>query len=361
MRLWNAITLTFVSGLCLSITYAGPVGFVQTNLASNQASVVNPPNPDLQNAWGLASSPTGSPWWLGLNGSGLSELYTGAGVKQALTVTIPGDGSVTGVTFANIGGAFNNDTFLFGSEDGTISGWRNALGTNAEVLQTGLTGNVYKGITVDTTGGHSYALLANFRSGAVDVLKGDLGAPDLTGKFLDPNLPAGYAPFNVQRIGSVIYVTYALQDAAKEDDVPGVGNGYVNSFDLQGNLIQRVTGTGALNSPWGIALAPAGFGDFGGDLLVGNFGDGFIHVFTTSGTPLGTLNDPQGNPISIDGLWALQFGNGGNSGPTNKLFFTAGPNGESDGLFGALAQAPEPGTWVLAGVALLPFLRRLRR
>jgi uncharacterized protein (TIGR03118 family) len=336
------------------------VGFVQTNLASNQASVVNPPNPDLQNPWGLAATGT-SPWWLGLNGTGLSELYNGAGVKQALTVTIQGDGSVTGVVASGVAGSFNGDAFLFASEDGTFSGWRGALGTTAEVLATGSTDNVYKGIAASNISGNAYAYLANFRSGAIDVKKGNPAAPNLTGSFLDPNLPAGYAPFGIQRIGSVIYVTYALQDGAKLDDVPGVGNGYVDAFGLQGNFIQRLVSQGDLNSPWGLALAPADFGDFGGDLLVGNFGDGLIHAYNpTTGAPAGVLLDTTGNPLAIEGLWALQFGNGAAAGPTNRLFFTAGPNDEADGVFGVLVAAPEPGTCLImaGGLALLIARRR---
>ena len=169
-------------------------------------------------------------------------------------VTIPGDGSVTGVSFSNLAGSFNGDTFLFDNEDGTVSGWRTALGTTAETLVPGSAANVYKGLTDATIGGTEYAYLANFRSGAIDVLKGNAAAPPLTGTFTDPNLPAGYAPFDVQNLNGVIYVTYAVQDAAKHDDVAGPGNGIVDAFDLQGNLLrpaghqrraQLAVGTGA--------------------------------------------------------------------------------------------------------------------
>jgi uncharacterized protein (TIGR03118 family) len=362
MRRFVGLTLTFLSGWCLSsLAFAGPVGFEQINLASDLASLVGSPNPDILNAWGLASS-SSSPWWIGLNGNGNAEVYSGAGVKQSVFATIPGDDTVTGVVFSGVTGSFNGDLFLFGSEDGTVSGWRGSLGTAAETLVTGSTANVYKGITDATIGGNEYAYLANFRTGAVDVLKGNAAAPSLTGNFTDPNIPAGFAPFGIQHIGSLIYVTYAMQDGAKHDDVPGAGNGFVDAFDLQGNLLQHLISNGTLNSPWGLALAPAGFGDFGGDLLVGNFGDGSIHAFNpTTGAPVGTLTDGSGNPLSIDGLWSLQFGNGGAAGPTTTLFFTAGPNGEADGLFGELVTAPEPATWMLGLVGLLPLLRRLRR
>jgi uncharacterized protein (TIGR03118 family) len=173
-------------------------------------------------------------------------------------------------------------------------------------------------------------------------------------------LPAGYAPFDVQNLGGVLYVTYAVQDGAKHDDVAGAGNGIVDAYDLQGNLLQRLVTHGKLNSPWGLALAPAGFGDVGGDLLVGNFGDGTINAYTTSGAFVQTLQDSHGNPLVIDGLWGLRFGVGGSAATAETLFFTAGPDGESHGLFGELVQTPEPGTWGLAGVSLLALVFRRR-
>jgi len=345
--------LLFLLSLAAAPAFAGPVGYIQTNLASNAS------DPALINPWGLIATGT-SPFWIGSNGSGVSELYNGAGVKQALVVTIPGDGSVTGVAAAGLAGSFNGDNFLFASEDGTFSGWRGALGTQAERLQLADPNNVYKGLTDATIGGTLYAYLANFHTGVIDVVKGNSGAPDLPGRFNDPNLPSGFAPFNVMNLGGEIYVTYAKQDAAGQDDVAGAGNGIVDVFDVNGNFLRRIQGTGGvLDSPWGLALAPATFGDFGGALLVGNFGDGRIHAFNpTSGLLLGTLGDPSGNPLIIDGLWALRFGNGSGSGSVNTLYFTAGPDGESGGLFGQLVSAPEPGTWMLAGLGLIQILRK---
>ena len=178
-----------------------------------------------------------------------------------------------------------------------------------------------------------------FTAGPLTSFQG-LAPLALPGTFIDPNLPAGYAPFNVQNLGGSLYVTYALQDAAKHDDVPGPGHGYVNVFDLNGNLQRRLISQGPLNSPWGLALAPAKFGAFSNDLLVANFGDGTINAFDPlTGNLLGTLKDSKGNPIVIDGLWSLIFGNGGNGGDPNKLYFTAGPGGEAHGLFGSLAPA----------------------
>jgi uncharacterized protein (TIGR03118 family) len=360
MRKPSHVIITAILTVTLSpVVFATPIGFVQTNLASDQTGVAKVVDPNLVNAWGIAAS-GGSPFWLGANGSGTSVLYNGnTGVKQALVVSIPGNGSVTGVAFSNVAGNFNGDTFLFASEDGTFSGWRGALGTNAEVLALGDPANVYKGLTDANISGNEYAYLANFRSANIDVLKGTGGAPDLAGSFTDPNLPAGYAPFDIENINGVLYVTYAPQDADKKDDVSGPGNGIVDKFDLQGNLLGRLITGGALNSPWGLALAPAGFGDVGGNLLVGNFGDGRINAYnTTTGAFVETLRDANGNPLAIDGLWGLAFGNGGNAGPKGTLFFTAGPVNESHGLFGELNTAPEPATWLLTSGSLLVLVLR---
>src|SRR5580765_590065 len=304
-----------------SALIAGPVGFIQTNLASDVPGLAQFTDSDLVNAWGMAAS-NASPVWIGANGGGVSVLYNRAGVKQALVVTMAGDKSVTGVAFSNVPGFFNGDTFLFANEDGTIGGWRGALGTQAETLQLASAANVYKGLTDATIGTNVYAYAANFRNATIDVLKGNAAAPNLTGNFTDPNLPAGYAPFDVANLGGVLYVTYAVQDPAKHDDVAGAGNGIVDAYDLQGNLLRRLVTNGVLNSPWGLALAPAGFGDVGGDLLVGNFGDGSINAYDlTTKTLVETLKGANGNPLAIDGLWGLAFGNGSGSGSANILYF----------------------------------------
>lgn len=361
MRRWTSLKLLAVISAELTVAIAAPLGFTVNNLASDVPGLAAATDPDLVNAWGMASS-VSSPFWLGANRTGKSVLYNGLGVKQGLIVAIPGVGSVTGVVFSNIAGSFNGDAFLFGSEDGTVSGWRGALGTNAETLVFASFNNVYKGIAEASISGNGYLYLANFRSGNIDVLKGNAGAPDLTGNFTDPNLPSGYAPFDVQNIGGILYVTYALQDGAKHDDVAGAGHGFVDKFDLNGNLLGRLVSRGALNSPWGLTLAPIGFGDVGGDLLVGNFGDGRINAYDPiSGALLETLQDQTGSPLFIDGLWGLRFGNGGSAGSTNTLYFTAGPQGKSHGLFGDLIATPEPGTWLLSGLGLLALSLRGRR
>jgi uncharacterized protein (TIGR03118 family) len=309
----------------------------------------------LKNSWGVSHS-SGSPFWASDDGSGLSTLYavspqTNGTHKLGLEVVIPGAGTPTGQVFntANAS-AFNKDLFLFVSQDGTISGWRGSLGTNAEILQTGSTANVYKGVALDTTGGHSYLLSANFRAGSIDVLKGDAAAPNLAGNFTDPNLPSGYAPFNIALINGRIYVTYAVQNPAKHDDVPAPGNGIVSAFDLNGNLLGRIGSNGTLDSPWGLALAPSGFGKIAGDLLVGNFGDGTINIFSPDpANPafLGQLLAADLKPLSIDGLWGLIPGNDGAAGNSQYLYFTAGPNRQANGLFGLLTPVPEPGSLVL--------------
>ena len=356
--------------LCFIIVPASATPFGVTNLITNDqsANAAQITDPDLQNAWGISYAPPG-PFWVSDNGAGVTTLYqidpsTNLTTKLGLTVSIPGDGSITGQTFNSgfSGGSFNSDLFVFVSEDGTISGWKFALGTTAETLQVGSTLNVYKGTTMETVGAHSYLLSANFRTGTIDVFKGDAAAPDLSGKFVDPNLPSGYAPFNVQNINGNIFVTYAIQDAAKKDEVAGAGNGIVDEYDANGNLIARVGSGGALNAPWGLALAPASFGDFAGDLLVGNFGDGTINVFDLlTNSFVGTLEDKDGNPIVIDGLWGLIPGNGTLAGNASEIYFSAGPNDESDGLFGVIGRVPEPTTLALFAVGLGAITVRRRK
>ncbi len=315
----------------------------------------------LINPWGISASGT-SPFWISDNGAGVSTLYSvdpNTNVASKLSfpspagVMIPGDGSVTGQVF-NGGTGFNSDRFLFVSEDGTISGWRNALGSNAETLQLPDPANIYKGVALDITGGHSYFLSANFHSGNIDVLKGDELAPGLAGKFVDPGLPSGYAPFNISKLGNTIYVTYALQNG--KDDLPGPGHGFVTAFDQNGNFLGRIGTMGTLNSPWGLAIAPGAFGSLAGDLLVGNFGDGHINIFSTdpnSPAFLGQLTDATtGKPLSIDGLWGLIPGNGTGAGSMNDIYFTAGPNGESGGVLGVLQSVPEPSSAVLALISI---------
>ena len=218
-------------------------------------------------------------------------------------------------------------------------------------------GDIYKGLAIGNNGERDFLYAANFHHGDVDVFDSTFVPIALAGSFADPNLPSGYAPFNVQTLGGQLFVTYALQDANGEDDVPGPGHGFVDVFDLNGSLVRRLITGGQLNSPWGLAVAPAGFGPFGGDLLVGNFGDGKINAFDfATGDFHGTLSNSNGDPLVNLGLWGLQFGNGGNGGAIDTLFFTAGipgPDGavEDHGLFGKIEAVPEPAELLLALIA----------
>jgi uncharacterized protein (TIGR03118 family) len=335
-----AASLTLVSSRTLA------AGYLQTNLVSDLPGVAQLQDTNLTNPWGISFSAT-SPFWVSDNGSGLSTLYAVTNdassaphvVKQGLEVAIPG-GVPTGQVFNNTG-FFNNDAFIFAGEDGTISGWRGALGTTAELLAS-RSNAVYKGITLHTNTGTPLLLLANFSEGTVDVYDTNMTLV----QFADTNAPADYAPFNVQNIHGFIFVTFAKVDPVTLDDVSGPGNGLIDVFSVRtGRFFRFATGTdagghlNAINSPWGVALAPFGFGLHGNQLLVGNFGSGTIMAFTPTGLFAGLLRTPGGQPIVIDGLWGLAFGNGGRAGVPRTLYFTAGPNDEEDGLFGALTPA----------------------
>jgi len=323
------------------------VGLVTDSQSANPAQLTDP---GLTNAWGLSYAPTG-PFWISANGSGTSQLYSVDPASQAttkvpLTVTIPGAGNVTGQVFnSQSSGNFNGNAFLFVSEDGTVSGWRGALGSTAETLAVASPANLYKGAAYASIGSSAYLYAANFGTGAVDVIKGSAASQNLTGSFSDPNLPSGYAPFNVQNLGGSLYVTYAKQQPNSADEMAGPGLGIVDRFDLQGQLINRVATGGPLNAPWGLAIAPSSFGSLAGDLLVGNFGDGRINAYDLQTHSFaGQIAGAGGSPLSIDGLWALAVGNDGKAGSSLSLYFTAGPGDEAHGLFGVLAPVPEPGT-----------------
>jgi uncharacterized protein (TIGR03118 family) len=324
--------------------------YEQRNLVSDGAIPAAVVDPDLVNAWGLVSSAT-SPFWVADNGTGKSTLYNVSGatpVKLGLTVLVPG--SPTGAVFNTRGAGFavpgGVSRFIFSSEDGTISGWP-GTGTQAFVAVT-KPGAIYKGLAFAQTDRGDFLYATNFHDGTVDVFNSSFG-PVITAAFADPGIPKGYAPFGIQNVSGTIFVTYALQDEDREDDVPGEGHGYVNAFDTAGNLLYRVASKDELNSPWGIAVAPDDFGKFSGDLLIGNFGDGRIHAFRFRRTGRGELqhhgllHSAEGRPIEIPGLWALEFGNGAAAGPKTTLFFTAGPFDEQNGLFGSLQAVGPPG------------------
>ena len=322
----------------------------KTNLVSDLPGLATFTDPNLTNPWGIATSAT-SPFWIANNRSGLSTIYNSSGTPQALVVTVPpAPGGVTGNPTGIVYNATNDfqvatgatARFIFATEDGTISGWSQAVGATAVLkVNNSASTAVYKGLAIGNNGTANYLYAANFHAGRIDVFDAAYAPATLSGTFADPSLPAGYAPFNIQNLGTVLYVTYALQDASATDDVPGLGHGYINTFDFNGNLLGRFASQGALNSPWGIAIAPAGFGAFANDLLVGNFGDGRIEIFDpATHAYLGQLADGSSLPISIEGLWGLKFGNGGSGGGANTLYFTAGIAGpgqiEDHGLFGSI-------------------------
>jgi uncharacterized protein (TIGR03118 family) len=328
--------------------------FQQVNLVSNIPGLALSTDPNLVNPWGLSHSGT-SPFWVSDNGTGVSTLYNTAGTKLALTVTVPPPaGSPPGTTSKPTGQVFNGTTdfvvtngvasapsrFIFTTEDGTISGWNPTVDPTHAILGADNSASeaIYKGLAIGANASGNFLYAANFHAGTIDVFDKDFHQVQLAGSFSDPNIHRGFAPFNIQNLGGKLYVTYAKQDADGEDDVAGPGNGYVDIFDTDGNLLQRLATRGRLNSPWGLAFAPPSFGEFAGDLLVGNFGDGRINVVDpVSGEFLNQLRDANNRPITIDGLWGLLVGNGGNGGDVGKVYFTAGPNDEADGLFGSIA------------------------
>lgn len=332
-----------VSAFAQSLTYAD--GFYQqTNLVSDLPGAQFTDS-QLVNPWGLVASST-SPWWISDNGTGLSTLYDGQGVKKPLTVTIPvpagSTAAPTGTVFSSTGfnisenGVTAPSRFIFSTEDGTISAWTPTVDQTHAILEVDRSnvgaGAVYKGLAIGSNAAGTFLFATNFRAGTVEMFDTNF---NYVGSFTDPKLPKGYAPFGIQNIGGNLYVTFALQDAAKHDDVAGHGHGFVDLFNTDGHLVRRIASHGDLNSPWGLAMAPANFGKFSNDLLVGNFGDGLIHAFNPlTGAHRGVLTDTHGAPIRISGLWALQFGNGAAAGATNELFFTAGLDGEAHGLFG---------------------------
>jgi uncharacterized protein (TIGR03118 family) len=344
----------------------------QTNLVSDIPGLAKLTDPNLVNAWGISFGPM-TPFWISDNGTGLSTLYSvppsgpPSVSKVPLTVTIPP--TAGGTTSAPTGQVFNGGVgfggavFLFDSEDGVISGWKGPGGTDTVVGVDEGSAAVYKGLAISDPGTSSAVLYAtNFRAATIEAYDPSFAPANLVGNFTDPNLPKGYAPFNDKVINGELYVTYAKQDADKHDDEAGAGNGFVDIFNLDGTLKERLISRGALDSPWGLEIAPSTFGSFAGDLLVGNFGNGMINAYNpTTGAFVGALDGTDGSPLVIDGLWGLTVGNGFSGPPfsggsLDTIYFTAGPNVESDGLFGSLA-VPEPSTWamLLLGFAGLGF------
>lgn len=369
-----------------------PVTVLETDLVGNlpqfidRNGILHAPfvvDPNLVNPWGIAES-SGSPFWVSDNNAGVATLYSVPGANNtpvsinALIVSIPtpldllnGTGTPTGAVFNldlagkgfNIAGVDKNSKatsaaaiFLFATEDGTIVGWNpgiNPMGFDAARAGTygilavdnsggcgAANGAVYKGLAIamDPGSGNTFLYTTNFRAGTVEVYDTSFKRVTLSpDAFTDPGLPHGYAPFNIELNGGMLFVTYARQDKAKHDSVAGHGRGFVDTFDLSGHMLARFASRGHLNAPWGVVRAPTSFGQFAGDILIGNFGDGQINAFDpATGAFLGKVVNTLGQVIEIDGLWTLRVGNGKNGGDANAIYFTAGPNGETDGLFGNL-------------------------
>lgn len=345
-------------------TAAPPNTFLVHNLVSDLPGLADHQDPNLVNPWGSGFGST--PFWIGNNGTGTSTVYDGYGTATTTIVTIPQAGNaghagpVTGVvynSFSSNTNAFDVQSgkpanFIFCSTDGVISAWNGSVsGSAASILyDNSKTGASYDGCAIGGSASAPYLFAANFNAGTVDVYDGSLNldpAP-YANAFANPAIPAGYAPYNIQNIGGTLYVAYAKQDPTKHISVAGAGNGYVATFTLSGTLIANVVMQGALNAPWGVAIAPASFGPFGGALLVGNFGDGKINAFNASaGAMLGTLNDGAGNPIAIPGLWSINFGSGARNEDTGTLYITAGIGGgpnnspvQSHGLLASIQAVP---------------------
>jgi uncharacterized protein (TIGR03118 family) len=357
-----AFVLLLIAVVALLPAVAQAQHYHQTNLVSDVPGLAQLTDPDLVNSWGITRSGA-SPWWVNDNGTGKSTLYNGAGGKLGLVVTVPPPaGSEPGTTSTPTGIVFNTDAdathfvvvnpsdstkfgraqFIFATEDGTIAGWNSTVLATTAILEVPKPATavsaIYKGLAIALhSDGKTYLYAANFLSGKVDVFDSSWSAKTLqVDQFVDPSLPSGYAPFNVQNIGGNIFVTWAKQ-GTPPDEVDGRGLGFVDKFDSGGTLLMRFQRGPWLNAPWGLAMSPANFGKFSNNLLVGNFGSGEIAAFDpATGEFLGRLHSEKGNLV-IPGLWAIGFGGGpANNGPLNTLFFAAGIDDEQHGLFGTL-------------------------
>ncbi|MFC4313813.1 TIGR03118 family protein [Steroidobacter flavus] len=320
-------------------------------LVSNGGIPANFTDPNLINGWGVAFNPNGFVW-VNAADAGKSVLYDGNGQPQSLVVTVPGpgggEGNPTGIVFSGgmdfvvSNGTTNGPArFLFATEQGTIAGWApNVNATNAiQAVDNSSKKAHYTGLALSGNGTTHLLYAANFSQARIDVFDGTFKSVSVPGGFTDSKLPKLYAPFGIQAIGGDIYVTYAKQEEeGGDEEEQGAGLGIVNVFDPEGHLIRRIATRGPLNAPWGIALAPASFGGFGGALLIGNLGDGTINAFgPRSGKFLGALSGADHKPLHVDGLWGMQFGNGISGQETNSLFWAAGPNDESDGAYGVIS------------------------
>jgi uncharacterized protein (TIGR03118 family) len=333
---------------------AGPTGaaggagggtFRQENLVSDEPGVATLTDPNLVNPWGMSRGPN-SPVWVSDNGADVTTLYRGdvpnVPVSQVpLVVSIPG-GAPTGQVFNDttaftVPGTDKPALFIFAGEDGDLSAWNQSVTPLTSAVLVGHDeGAIYKGLALVHGASGPQLLAANFHDNRIDVFDGQFTRLPATGRFSDPSLPKGYAPFNVAEIGGQVFITYALQDADGEDDVAGPAHGFVDVYSDEGAFVRRFASHSVLDSPWGMTIAPPTFGQFAGDLLIGNFGNGHIHAFDPqSGEVLGTLRGTNGRPLAIDGLWGLIVGDSVAGGP-DAVWFSAGPDGEQHGLLGIL-------------------------
>jgi uncharacterized protein (TIGR03118 family) len=360
----NPSALRLVNAACaIALAFSSAVShadtFTQTNLVSDIPGLANNTDPNLKNPWGLSFSAT-SPFWAADQATGVSTLYNGAGVPQPgtpLIVTIPGSATPptgpTGTVFNsaatgfNVGGTKSN--FIFANLNGTISAWNGGAGTTAQV-EVPSSGAVYTGLAQASNATGTFIYAANSGPGAsINVFNGSWAPVTLSGNFTDPLLPSGLVPFNIQNINGNLYVTYAALGPGGKP-MPG---GVVDEFDANGNLVKRIATAGDLFAPWGITLAPTNFGSFSNDILIGNFGNGEILAYdATTDLFLGTLNGSNGTPIVNDRLWALATRNAPGFDP-NALYFSAGINGEADGLIGEITAVPEPTTIIETGFGLI--------
>jgi uncharacterized protein (TIGR03118 family) len=360
---WKSVTL-FAIGLSLLPVVTKAQHYTQTNLVSDQPGVAPVTDPNLVNPWGLTRSPgttarPGSPWWVSDNNSGFSTLYTGAGaiipINGTGTVTIPPPkGSPAGTLATPTGIVFNGSAtdfliapggsgaaFIFVTEDGTISAWAGGAAATLEVDNSdggSPKGAVYKGATSGLVNGKVFLYVTNFRSARVEVYDTNFKRVRISEEaFDDDRIPRDFAPFNVQNIGGTLFVTYAKQDAAKHDPVGGEGLGFVELYQPDGKHIGHLQQGPWLNAPWGVVWTPRDFGTFSNSILVGNFRSGWVAAYNGFTREfIGFVKNPDDSLLTIDGLWALTFGNNGNAGPSTTLFFSAGPDGETHGLFGTL-------------------------
>jgi uncharacterized protein (TIGR03118 family) len=350
-------------------------GFADVALVSNKTGVVATTttiDANLSNPWALVTAP-GLPFWIADNNSNAASLYSGTGQIQtgavtgsnATAITIPA--SAAGVP-ANPTGQIYNGTggfliatskgeetalFIFDGEGGTIAAWAQDSGATAvtaydDGVDNGTEHAVYKGLALGAVSGAQFLYATDLHNNKIDVFDTNFTKPaTMQGKFVDPAIPANYAPFGITALNNQLYVTYATRDPALHDEVTGAGMGYVDVYDFSGNLVGRFASAGALNAPWGIAQAPAGSGPFAGDLLVGNFGDGTINIFSPNGTSLATSQGPltvNGAIFAVPGLWSLVFGDGDTDKPVTTLFYTAGFADQTDGVFGSIAVSSTPST-----------------